>query len=205
MSASPRRPAALVAFGGYATAGKDAAVDVLVAEFGFERTFMSKPLHDSLFALDPQVLVTEKEAARLHLPSSTRCWPYVSLTEELGYEQCKSIADYRRLLQVMGTEVGRRRFGPDVWLNQVMVECAHHRSQGCPIALTGVRFANELAAIRNVSGVAVWVDRPGVAPVNGHSSDNTLTSADFDVVLSNSGTLEDLAVAVRALGEAFAW
>jgi len=53
----------LFGVGGYATSGKDSLVDVLEGQFNFQRTFTSKPLHDALLALNPQVKLTYEGGA----------------------------------------------------------------------------------------------------------------------------------------------
>jgi hypothetical protein len=126
--------------------------------------------------------------------------PYATLHKILGYERSKQIADVRRLLQRLGTEVGRNILGYDVWVNAAFRTVDEWRDLNRQdVAITGIRFFNEHQAIRDRRGVLVWVDRPGVEPVNVHSSDNTLNREHFDVIIENDGSLEDLADKVKTV------
>lgn len=165
-----------IGVGGYATAGKDAFADVL-EEQGFYRTAMSAPLNEILKVLNPYVRDENGYVAR-----------YAEFEELCGYTRIKKIPEVRRLLQVLGTEVGRKMIDPDVWVKLAVKSMMPHPNA----AVTGIRFPNEMRLIREHGGLLVWIDRPGVAPVNTHESDNTLTELDFDVVVHNDGSLEDL-------------
>lgn len=172
-----------VGVGGYATAGKDAFADFLVGE-GFTKTYMSEPLERILLLLDP-IVYTERD----------RVVRYAELHQQVGYERSKQVAEVRRLLQVLGTEVGRDMIGADVWVDIMAKSIAHEKNA----VITGIRFPNELAAIRRHGGELVWIDRPGVGAVNTHKSDNTLTELDFDLVVHNDGSLEDLHTQAKSL------
>jgi hypothetical protein len=45
-----------------------------------------------------------------------------------------------------------------------------------------------------------WIDRPDTCP-GGHLSDKSLTAGDCDLVVNNSGTLDQLAWSVKAYAE----
>ena len=180
----------LIGFGGYASSGKDAAVDVLV-EQGFKRTYMSKPLEQALLALNPQIVFEGNPSPNWML--------YADLHAEVGYEASKRDPEVRRLLQRLGTEVGRKLFGENVWVDKMRTEVCEVLDAGGKIAVTGIRFRDEANAIRELGGRLVWVSRPGYGPVNGHSSDNTLGPDDFDEVIVNDGTLDDLRAIVQIL------
>lgn len=180
--------ARLVTVSGYATSGKDSVADILVEEFGWYKTYMSKPLEQALLTLNPWVPWTGGD------PQTNTYWArYSELHARVGYDESKKNPEVRRLLQTLGTEVGRKMFGEDTWLDIVDVEAQNKLASGINVVVTGVRYPNELAKFFRWSrSMSVWVDRPGVGPVNDHSSDNTLTPDEFDVVCNNDGTLEDL-------------
>ena len=177
----------LVGLGGYAYAGKDAVADVL-EDHGWFRTYMSSPLERALVTLNPFI-----EYDRGFFPTR-----YAEFHKQVGYSKSKRHPEVRRLLQSLGTEVGRDILGKDVWLNAVFKQVEEAKPR--PAAVTGIRYHNELDRIRSEGGVAVWVSRPGYGPINGHSSDNTLGPQDFDLVLHNNGTLDDLAQTVLDSG-----
>jgi hypothetical protein len=188
--------AMLLGLGGRALSGKDATADILQAE-GFQRTYMSRALEKALLVLNPWIPEEHvKGDGIIHL---LRTWaPYQEIHERIGYDASKLIPEVRRLLMILGTAVGREMFGQDVWVNAAFRQVDAWMDEGQDVAITGIRFPNELAAIRRRKGVAVWVDR-GLPPLNDHASENTLSVDDFDMVLPNLGTLDDLGVTVRGM------
>lgn len=168
----------IIGLGGYAMSGKDAVGDVLES-MGWKRTFFSKALNQAMMILDPIVGPDQR---------------YFQLVEDVGYVEAKKNLEVRRLLQVFGTEVVRKMFGEDTWVNIVRDEIL---AANGPIFVTGVRYPNEIKMVKELGGKTWWVHRRGYGPVNNHSSDNTLTYKDFDFVIMNDGTLEDLANVVR--------
>lgn len=177
----------LIGIGGYAGTGKDAVATILEDSHGFYRTFMSQPLNAALCRLNPQVEVRPGEVFR-----------YVDLIAQLGYTRAKELPEVRRLLQAMGTEVGRDMFGQTVWIDQLRNYLAAQKPDD-DVVVTGIRFPNEARMIVELGGELWWVLRPGYGPVNSHSSDNTLTYEDFDRVVMNDGTLVDLEQSVAKL------
>jgi hypothetical protein len=88
----------------------------------------------------------------------------------------------------MGTEVGRDMFGDNFWVDQALREV-----QDDDLAVfTDCRFPNEAQAIKDRGGVVWRVERPGFGPVNGHASETSLDDWDFDGIIQNNGTLDDL-------------
>ncbi len=197
----------IIGLAGYARSGKDSVGQVLVKRRGFERRAFADKIREALIALDPMVSSEEK------LPSDR-------LSRLLGeglygsVEELKRSGiygrDFRRLMQRMGTEVGRELFGETFWIDQCLpvVDLGSHGSKylkvkgtkySDDIVVTDVRFPNEAQRIRDLGGQIWWIDRPGVEPVNGHPSDNSLDVHDADRVLSNHRTLDDLTEAVEAV------
>jgi hypothetical protein len=99
----------------------------------------------------------------------------------------------RTLLQWWGTEY-RRSINPDYWVKQVAKRIAEERPE---IALiTDVRFPNEVAFCQRY-GEAIKVERPSLPPLRGmagaHASELALLDfQDWDAIIKNKGTLEDL-------------
>jgi hypothetical protein len=58
--------------------------------------------------------------------------------------------------------------------------------------ITDTRFPNEAQAIKDKGGMVIKVDRPGVGPVNGHPSEDALKDYNFDYVIHNNGSINDL-------------
>lgn len=178
----------MIGLGGYSCSGKDAVADILVRDHGFHKTYMSKPLEQALLTLDPIVECRYGTKA-----DSREVIKYSELHSEVGYEKSKKNFEVRRLLQVLGTEIGRKMFGKDCWVNLVFGEIEEWLQDGQDVVVTGIRYHNELQATRDWDGYSLWVDRPGVQAVNSHSSDNSLKMEEFSGVIDNSGDLDDLA------------
>ena len=163
----------ILGIGGYAMSGKDSVADTLGSEFGYYRTFMSKPLLSALKIINPYVGTYLR---------------FNELIESVGYTKAKKQHEVRRLLQVVGTELVRNTIDPDIWVKQVMREVSGTNKA----VITGIRFRNEIDYINSQGGTTLWVSRPGYGPVNNHSSEVTLDMSDFDIAISNNGTLDDL-------------
>lgn len=195
----------LIGIGGYARAGKDAVASVLEAQHGFRRTYMSAPLEQALLVLNPWVMVTSAEARSLTeqseygSPFYSGCIEYARLHSKVGYEVSKSVSNVRELLQRLGTEVVRNMIGTDTWIRLAQAKIAELSADGSNVVVTGIRYFNELDMVREAGGISWWIERAGVSAVNGHTSDNTLSASDFEVVLQNNGSLADLAVTVAKL------
>lgn len=202
----------LIGIGGVAESGKDAVADILVEHHGFYKTYMSKPLEKALLTLSPWIFCS-LPALRIGEDSTVRDLVRKKLTEVgvfekflsyfdvrqvLTYDESKQIHDVRRLLQVLGTEIGRDMFGADCWVKLAAKDIHEHLNADQDVVITGIRFHNELRMIHEFSGEAWWVSRPGYAPVNSHSSDNTLEFKDFDFGIDNCGSLENLANLVES-------
>lgn len=172
----------LIGLSGYARSGKDAAATFLVAR-GFKRIALADTLRDILYTTDP--FVPSHDIRNIHTPV------YVTrlsaLVDEVGWDKAKSNPEVRRLLQVLGTEAGRNILGEDVWVNHALGSY-----DNSDVVVTDVRFRNEAEFIRSKGGLVVRIERPGVGPVNDHSSDNGLLGYHFDTTIVNDGRLNDL-------------
>ena len=174
----------IIGIGGYATAGKDAVAELMEKE-GLYRTFFAKPVHEALMTLNPYV-------TSIPVPGVVGFARYADIVKKFGYDGAKEFPEVRRLIQALGTEVGQVKWGERFWLLQTENEIDKNADEfGKDSVVTGVRYKNQLRWVES-DGVSVWVERPGVGPVNSHSSDNTLQKGDFKYVLNNDGTLEDL-------------
>lgn len=170
----------LVGFGGYARSGKDTAASILASERGYEVVGFADPMRQMARAINPIVAAE----------GSIQITRFNDAIEELGYDAAKSAyPEFRRFLQVLGTEAGRDILGKNVWVDTALGDMI----PGVDYALSDTRFPNELAAIREAQGISIWVSRPGVGPINDHASDNSLGPEDFDTVVENDGSIEDLA------------
>jgi hypothetical protein len=108
----------------------------------------------------------------------------------------------RDLLQRLGTEAMREGLHTNVWVNALMADYkpgpfypdvpAEDHAKLPNWIITDTRFPNEAQAIKDKGGMVIKVDRPGVGPVNGHPSEDALKDYNFDYVIHNDGSINDL-------------
>ena len=108
------------------------------------------------------------------------------LAEGMTEEEAKRLyPEYRRILQRMGTEVGREIFGEDFWTDIWEKKASMARS----VVVDDVRFLNEALKIKE-KGILVFVKRAVTGPHDHASEAQNLDLEKLaDVVLENSGSL----------------
>lgn len=98
---------------------------------------------------------------------------------------------HRTLLQWWGTDYRRNNFGDNYWVERAAARLAAERPE---IALfTDMRFPNEMAFVQEY-GLAIKVQRPGLASPNAHISEEALAhvpDSEWDAIFTNDGTLEE--------------
>lgn len=173
-------PEVIIGLSGYARAGKDTAANIIAKELGFKRVGFADALKDLALRINPSLPVEHNGSAGTH-------YPLASLVRQYGWEAAKGFPSVRQYLQILGTEACRESLGQDVW-----VETLFRRETAPRLVISDVRFPNELQAIRDRGGIVLRINRPFHGAANAHASETALDSADFDVVIENDGTLEDL-------------
>jgi len=190
----------IVAVSGKKRHGKDVIASALVSELGFTQVAFAAQLKAAVYALDPVVTRPGGPLARAWswLRSGGRPVRVTQVVDSLGWEAAKDrYPEVRRLLQRMGTEVGRDLFGADFWVDQALA--AADRIDG-PVVISDTRFVNEARAVHAHGGIVVRVNRPSVASHDTHVSETALDDFDgFDAVLVNDSTLDDLRRAALAV------
>jgi hypothetical protein len=189
---------------GFIGSGKDTVADFLVNFHEFRRESFASTLKDSVaavFGWDRTLLegrtaearewreqVDPWWAARLNMPTLTPRW----------------------VLQYWGTEVCRRSFHDDIWIASLENKLRNSKDN---IVISDCRFPNEIEAIKKANGVIVWVQR-GALPewyddavsanqgnnigINAmklrkiHASEWAWLGSEFDHVIDNNGTIDDL-------------
>lgn len=186
--------------------GKDTIADYLVNIHQFRRDSFAASLKDAVaavFGWDRDMLegrsrssrewreqVDSWWAARLNMPHLTPRW----------------------VLQYWGTEVLRRGFHEDIWV--ASLENKLRRSSD-DVVISDCRFPNEVAALRRSGGYVIRVHRGntpewwGTAVVNPelmpqvypevHASEWAWAATDFDRVIPNHGTLDELYAQINDL------
>jgi len=107
----------------------------------------------------------------------------------------------RRLAQTLGTEWGRDRVHPDLWV--LLMKRRIASAGGVHVVVPDVRFNNEAQLIQSLGGVVLRVSRPDAAAVEQHSSEAGVSADLVDAWVFNDGTIEELQREALQLLEAF--
>jgi len=191
---------------GFIGSGKDTAANYLVGWHGFRRDSFAGALKDAVaqvFGWDRELLEGLTPEARAWREQVDPWW-----AERLSMPNLTP----RWVLQYWGTEVCRTGFHDDIWIaaleNRLRQRTGH-------TVISDVRFPNEVAAIRNAGGRIVWIKR-GLDPewcetlidmrqastlgictdymrqFNVHASEWAWVGTQFDAVVDNNGSVEQL-------------
>ena len=136
----------------------------------------------------------------------------------LGSEWNMSVRDF---LQKLGTDAIRDGLHGNAWVNALMADYQPISDKsyvledgtlfdlrtlpGHPLyptwIITDTRFPNEAQAIKDVGGLVIRVDRPGVKPINPHPSETGLDNWKFDYKIANVSDLMSLKSTVQTILE----
>lgn len=168
----------IVGLAGVAQSGKSTIAAILTEEHGFEEITFAAPIKETAYWLNPIIDVDDMNC-RLQ-----------EAVDSQGWDEAKQIPEVRRTLQELG--VSLRALDPDIWVNFVLDKI--HAAPWQDFVIPDVRFENEVEALDNVGATLYKVVRPGAgAGVNsGHSSETALDGIDFENVIANTGTVDDL-------------
>ena len=162
----------IIGLAGYARSGKNTVADLLGHKY--KQVAFADPMRAALYKMNPII--------DAHID-------VVDAVEEYGWDKAKDLfPEIRRLLQVLGTEVGRHMIDENVWVGIAL----RGMLPTDDVVITDVRFINEAVAIKKLGGEVWRVDREGVGAVNGHISEHALKDWEFDRIIENNGTIEDL-------------
>lgn len=98
----------------------------------------------------------------------------------------------RHAMQTLGTEWGRALITDDLWIRAWRAALP---TPDINVVIDDCRFPNEAAAIRELGGVLIRINRPGFVHAATHESEAHELSA--DVSIDNSGSAEDLVVKLQ--------
>lgn len=169
-------PAPIIGLLGIAGSGKTLVAKHLVDEYGYHRTRFADPLKTMLRALG----LTEAEVDGDH--------------KMRPMERFGGVTP-RHMMQTLGTEWGRRRIHPDLWVDAWKVAVANLPG---PIVVDDVRFPNEAAAVWAMGGEVWRVFRPGIGTIE-HFSEQVGTKIAENELLANATTIPALLRSVDTL------
>lgn len=189
LDAGTVEPVLVIGVSGYARSGKDTVAAGLAGRAGFVRVGFADALKRAALAIDPYISTVPANPGPLAAAGILGRLPVCRLSKvvrKMGWEAVKDLPDVRRLLQRIGDEAGRRIHGEHVWV-EAAFRCHHPR-----LVISDVRYPNEAKSIRSAGGLLIRVERPGVGPANGHTSETAMDGWDFDTVIANNSTVEEL-------------
>ena len=189
--------------------GKDTVADYLVNVHGFRRESFAGSLKDAVaavFGWDRTLLEGRTKASREWREQPDEWW-----SQRLG----QNITP-RWVLQYWGTEVCRRSFHDDIWIASI-----EHKILNSPddVVISDCRFPNEIAAIKKAGGIVIrtcrgpdpewyhaaevvnrgptqnlsWASNKSILDsFKIHASETAWIGTDFDYVLDNNGSMDDL-------------
>ena len=178
----------IIGLTGLAGAGKSTVANHLVEKHGFERVSFAGPLKKMLRTLNPILSVTDNEGGDEY--GLTRAGEIFELgwTENAVKEDPEMGPEYRRLMQVLGTEC-IRAVDPDFWTKaaRAMLE------PGKDYVFDDVRFPNEAEVVTELNPDCLWnIVRPGTEQSNGHASEQWAGKLGERFHIINDYSLEDL-------------
>ena len=202
---------------GFIGSGKDTIADYLVNLHHFRRESFANTLKDAVaqvFGWDRTMLEGRTKQAREWREQVDPWW-----ADRLSIPHLTP----RYILQQWGTEVCRKNFHDDIWIASLENKLRNSQDD---VVISDCRFPNEIQAIKQAGGIVVRVVR-GPEPEwydaamsinrgpNGnstwalsgrkleqlgvHASETSWAGTQFDVVLDNNSTLDDLYQQVKQL------
>lgn len=174
----------LIGLIGRAGAGKDTFAAAL-APLGYQRVAFADALKASAYSADPLV--------ELAPYGPVRRLSYV--VDAVGWDDAKTrYPDVRRFLQRHG--VAMRDAVPGCWVDIARRKIDALIAAGNHVVVTDVRFADEVAMIQQADGLVVSIHRPGAGLAGDNAAHVSETGVDTfipDMLIANTGTLDDLA------------
>jgi len=196
---------------GFIGSGKDTIADYLVNFHEFRRDSFAATLKDAVaavFGWDRELLEGRTKQARAWREQVDPWW-----SQRLNMPGLTP----RLVLQLWGTEVCRRSFHDDIWIASIENKL---RSASDNIVISDCRFPNEIRSIKQAGGMVIRVHR-GPDPawyhmalsanqgVEGawqalqafgvHASETAWVGTDFDAVVDNNGSIEELYAQIKNL------
>ena len=196
---------------GFIGSGKDTVADYLVNFHEFRRESFANTLKDAcaaVFGWDRTLLEGRTKEAREWREQVDPWW-----AERLDMPTLTP----RWVLQYWGTEVCRKGFHDDIWIASLENKIRNSKDH---VVISDCLFPNEIQSIRNAGGKIIWVQR-GALPdwyetaveankgsniaINDlkmrkiHASETAWVGTDFDSIIDNNGSLDDLYTQVRTL------
>jgi hypothetical protein len=202
---------------GFIGSGKDTIADYLTNFHGFRRESFANSLKDAVaqvFGWDRTMLEGRTTQAREWREQVDPWW-----AERLDMPNLTP----RWILQYWGTEVCRKGFHDDIWIAALEHKLINSKDN---IVISDCRFPNEIKSIKNAGGMVIrvvrgdepeWYDaaisvnrgpngntnwalsKQRLDSLKIHASETAWVGTNFDAVMDNNGTIDDLYKQVKQL------
>jgi hypothetical protein len=202
---------------GFIGSGKDTVADYLVNFHGFRRESFASTLKDAVsavFGWDRTLLEGRSKESRDWREQIDPWW-----SQRLGQPITP-----RYVLQYWGTDVIRKNFHQDIWIASLENKL---RSSHDNIVITDCRFPNEISGLKNQAAKILWIQRGKLPEwyhcaltenttdeydqwlledaeqlmeqryPKIHHSEWAWVGTDFDHVIDNNGSIEDLYAQIK--------
>lgn len=193
----------IIGMAGFLGSGKGTAGDILIQEHGFTSIAFADAVKDAvsvIFGWERSLLEGDTKESREFREIADTYW-----SDKFGYDVTP-----RYMLQLMGTEAGRDVFNPNLWVYVVEKKISQEPDRN--YVITDLRFPNELRIIQRMGGKSIrikrgdepeWFDvaaNDNLTNSNSmsllyptiHRSEYSLCGYEFDRVIENNGTIENL-------------
>jgi hypothetical protein len=204
---------------GFIGSGKDTVADYLTNFHGFRRESFANSLKDAVahvFGWDRTMLEGRTKQAREWREQVDPWW-----AQRLNMPTLTP----RWVLQYWGTEVCRKAFHDDIWIAALENKL---RNSTDDIVISDCRFPNEIKSIKDAGGIVVrvhrgpepeWYDaavsankgdrgnmtwalsRAKIEALGIHASETAWVGTEFDFVLDNNSTIDELTAQIKDLVE----
>lgn len=199
---------------GFIGSGKDTVAGMLETEYFFKRTSFASSLKDvlsSMFGWRRELLEGTTPYSRTWREQVDTWW-----AERLGIPNFTP----RYAMQHFGTDVCREHFHKEIWVASLERRVLN---SGDNVVVSDCRFSNEIQALRRAGGKIVWVRRDPLpewylsacvammeehdeqrrrdrlTTLGVHASELEWLTEDFDHIIYNNGTIEQLRESIKNL------
>lgn len=178
----------IIGIAGCKGVGKDTVGNYLRENHGFVQTAFALKMKEAvaaLFGVPPRDIDFFKESGSVKVYYS---FPVYHPEYGAEVDDTEGTMKGREFLQRFGTEMGRKVFGENFWVDQCL---PIDQLKDVNIVVTDTRFREEADRIQYLGGYVIEIQRPGYVP-DGHESEEPLPRDLVDYEILNDGTLADL-------------
>jgi len=140
--------------------------------------------------LDPMEIGNER--LNCHVPAlhASPRQIYIMLRDTWAPLVTRPLVTPRWIMQSLGTEFGRECLHPNVWVDITCTRAAGLLAAGKSVVIDDMRYANEMAGVRDTGGFAVRVIRPQAIVTNSHSSEGELDEAPMTSITNGFASVD---------------